>query len=165
MVDRHTLSRATMQRAIATFEIAHTGHPRPAQRIVIIDDDPRDLQHMASIADTWDSAGLQIDCFQSLLEAIGHIRRTKPDLVLLDDNLAAGERAEGSLEKMRRAEYAGPVAIISGAATPGRREGLVRAGVISFVDKDELDGPGLKLLLEMAAARDRMFRPERRAAS
>ena len=134
-----------------------SGTVQSAQRIVIIDDDPRDLQYMASMADICSGMPIAVDCFSCVQQALSHLTETNPGLVLLDDHLSGGERAEGSLQMMRQAGYAGPVAIISGVTTPGRREGLVRAGVISFVDKDDLDSAGLKLLLEMAAARDGMF--------
>ena len=133
---------------------------RNHRNIVIIDDDARDLQYMASMADAWRDPSVNVDCFTTVKEALAHLLDSKPDLVLLDDQLGAGERAEGSLERMQRAGFAGAVAIISGYTTPGRREGPVRAGAFSFVSKGSFDSAGLKLLLDMAAARDRVFRPK-----
>ena len=142
----------------------HSDLAKLPHRVVVIDDDDRDLDYMATLGGPASAQRLMIDCFNSVQEAIELLASRGADLVILDDQLAYGERAEHSLERLRRANYCGPIAIVSGFVAPGRRERLMRSGIISFLDKDEIDRANLNLLIEMAKARDQMFRPAGGAA-
>lgn len=142
------------QRTIAQLgDQAKTVH-----RVVVIDDDERELDYMATLTGRACVQSLIIDCFNTVPDALEQLTRRGADLVLIDDHLAYGEKAEQSLERLRKANYRGPVAIMSGIVTPGRRERLMRSGIIAFLDKDEMDRCNLNLLIEMAKARDQMFR-------
>ena len=142
----------------------HSDLAKLPHRVVVIDDDDRDLDYMAALAGPASAQRLIIDCFNSVQDALELLSSRGADLVVLDDQLAFGEKAELSLERLRKANYRGPVAIVSGFVAPGRRERLMRSGIISFLDKAEIDRANLNLLIEMAKARDQMFRPAGRAA-
>ena len=143
---------------IQSTSAPHSDLAELPHRIVVIDDDDRDLDYIATLGRPGSAQRLIIDCFNSVLDALELLSRRGADLVILDDQLAYGEKAEHSLERLRKAGYGGPIAIVSGFVAPGRRERLVRSGIISFLDKDELDRANLNLLIEMAKARDQMCR-------
>ena len=136
----------------------HSDLAKLPHRIVVIDDDDRDIDYMATLGGPGSAPRLVIDCFNTVADALELLSSRGADLVILDDQLAFGEKAEHSLERFLKANYRGPIAIVSGFVAPGRREHLMRSGIISFLDKDEIDRANLNLLLEMAKARDQMFR-------
>ncbi len=63
----------------------------------------------------------------------------KPELVFLDDVLKPSDNASQTIPYLRRAEYAGPIVVVSGQVTKNRRNDLLAAGATDVIHKDDVD--------------------------
>jgi DNA-binding NtrC family response regulator len=108
--------------------------------ILIIEDDPKQLRLYAKAL-----RGNRLTCVTTGSEALRIMAETKPDLIILDNILGAGERGVEFLPKLKSAAAHVPIILISG--TLALREQLValqgpRSAHFNLekpVDLDELD--------------------------
>jgi DNA-binding response OmpR family regulator len=63
----------------------------------------------------------------------------RPQLIFLDDILKPSDRATDTIPFLRRAEYSGPIIVISRLVTKKRRLELLAVGATDVIHKDELD--------------------------
>lgn len=76
----------------------------------------------------------EVKAVQNLSEALTAARTSSFDLALLDYNMP-GMNGLGGIEQMKDAMNGGPVAILSGTATPAIATGAIKAGAIGFLPK------------------------------
>ena len=104
---------------------------------MIIDDDARDADVLASSLRLLFGHQVTITQVRALRAIAKAIADTKPDVVFLDDRLAHGTSAEQSLQMLQAAGHRLPVVLISGLLTRGRLIELSRLGVADIIHKDD----------------------------
>ena len=108
--------------------------------ILIVEDDPKQLKLYARAL-----RGYRLTCVSTGTAALQAVRETKPDLIILDNVLDAGERGVDFLPRLKGAAAHVPIIVISGtlkiheqlAALQGPRS--AHFTLDKPVDLDELD--------------------------
>lgn len=132
-----------------------------AFRIVAIDDDPLDLWMLQQFAEEAEDPRCVIEEYEEIEAAVAAVKANPPQLVILDDRVNGVFSADAGIDALRASGYFGPVAVVSGAWRPGRRQALVQRGAIAFLDKDDLTPTAFMGLVDMAQAAGSLLRPER----
>jgi DNA-binding NarL/FixJ family response regulator len=75
------------------------------------------------------------------------LKKSVPDIVLLDDRMNNNTQAEANIPLLRKRGFNGPIVILSGVLSPSRTATLRRLGVAAIVHKDDADGLRLTELI------------------
>ena len=123
-------------------------------RVVVVDDHP---MFRAGVVATLGDAVEVMGEADDIAPAVTEIRRTRPDVVLLDMHLASGSGARVVTEL---ADELGEVRFLALSVSDAPEDvlGLVRAGARGYVTK-RIDGPDLVAAIERVAAGDAVFSP------
>lgn len=108
-------------------------------RIVVIDDNEMDAQHLIATLYLLLGRDVSIINFRSVAVALDRTRRDKPDLIFLDDHIPPLDRAESSIRSLHRFGVDAPIIVMSGQLTRTRRIELKRLGPLGILDKDEIN--------------------------
>lgn len=108
-------------------------------RIVVIDDNEMDAQHLMATLFLLLGRDLVIVNYRSVAVALDRTRRDKPDLIFLDDHIPPLDRAESSIRSLHRFGIDVPIVVMSGQLTRARRNELRRLNPLGILDKDEIN--------------------------
>ncbi len=115
------------------------------RRVLVVEDNPLNMQLMAAILDSAGYAVLQADNAEDGLEAA---RRERPALVFMDIQLPRMDGLEATrLLKADASTRAIPVVAVTAYAMKGDRERILAAGCDDYIAKPV----SYKLVLEVAA--------------
>ncbi len=121
------------------------------RKILLVDDDPEELQVLASHCDKIDEAQLEIDWAPNSRTALDKISNMQYDLILVDYRLT-GEVGTDVIESLHQAGVTATIMLIAGSASFfGSREALrclghQRAG---FISKQCMDDDRLRQVLNL----------------
>jgi two-component system, cell cycle sensor histidine kinase and response regulator CckA len=119
-------------RAISSASVSGTRASIVKRAAVLIVDDDQVVRR--GVARTLSRMGYRISQAACGAAGLEHLRRERPDVVLLDLNLG-DMRGEEVLRILRREADPPPVIILSGELTPSREQDLRRDGACGFVHK------------------------------
>ena len=112
--------------------------------IVVIDDNARDIDRMASALRLMFGRDISIRIGKTLAAMNLLLRDKQPDLLIVDDNLNHGLRAEATVAAATLLRFQGPIFIVTGMLTRQRLVELKKLGVIDVIHKDDLDSTRLR---------------------
>lgn len=107
--------------------------------ILIVEDEAMDADRLKATLRVMFGYDLVLRRAATLAKALDSIIEHKPDLVFLDDMLKPSDTASVSIPFLRRAEYVGPIVLVSGQVTKSRRTELLAAGATDVIHKDDVD--------------------------
>ena len=122
-----------------------------AADVLIVDDDAQDADVVTSMLRALFGSHIKTRHAKSLPLALAAVSERAPRLIVLDDILPPGDRADGSAAVLRAHGYCGPIVVVSGVYDPTRAAKLRAAGLADFVAKDDLNGVRLAEVMELAA--------------
>lgn len=111
----------------------------PIQDILVIEDETFDSDRMQGTLRKIFGHGLEIRKANTLTSALDRVLDRKPELVILDDYLLPSDTALDTIPLLRRAQYEGPIIVVSGRLSRTRRLKLREVGASAAIHKDELD--------------------------
>lgn len=121
---------------------------------VVIDDDEADRDAVVRLMRQALDASGTVAGFASVDAAlasrpVGGVAVSRAKLVILDDHLGL-ERAEHSMQRLRRAGFCGAIVILTGQFGKRRGIGLLRQGAVQLLEKDQLEvATFARLLLQL----------------
>lgn len=121
---------------------AMKGVPR-YKNILIIDDEQRDSDRLASTLRTIFGYDIEIRQCRTLGTALDAVVTNQPDLIFLDDRLGALDKAEKSVPFLRTARCTAMIIVVSGQVNRRRRADVLLLGVGDVIDKDDLDSTSI----------------------
>ena len=127
-----------------TRDVQRLGNVR---RIIIVDDNVRDGQHISAILNLLLGRAIHLTVFKSIANALVELRDHQPDLLFLDDLLPPLDRAESSVRSLRRNGLVAPIIVMSGMLTIERRKELAALGILGVIHKDDIDSVSIAEIL------------------
>jgi DNA-binding NarL/FixJ family response regulator len=124
---------------------------------LIVEDENMDADRLTATLRVMFGYDLEIRRAATLASALDCIIERKPEIVFLDDILKPSDSALQTIPYLRRAEYTGPIVVVSGQVTRTRRNQLTGAGATDVIHKDDVDS------VRLAEALVRVFAPARAA--
>ena len=91
---------------------------------------------------------LEVRTARTLNAALDNVLARKPELVLLDDILKPSDTAAETIPFLRRANYDGPIVVISGQVDRHRRTELLAKGANDTIHKDDLNSVAIAEVIE-----------------
>ena len=79
----------------------------------------------------------------TVASAVDQVLKKQPELIFLDDQLKPSDTASVTIPYLRRADYHGPIVVISGQVTRTRRKELISIGAAEVIHKDDVDSSRL----------------------
>lgn len=139
----------------------------PALRdVLIVEDEAMDADRLKATLRVMFGYDLEVRRAATLASALDCIIARKPELVFLDDVLKPSDNASQTIPYLRRAEYAGPIVVVSGQVTKNRRNDLLAAGATDVIHKDDVDSVRLaEALLRVFTGLDTSTTPKAAAKS
>ncbi|HXG47270.1 MAG TPA: response regulator [Methylomirabilota bacterium] len=120
--------------------------PTPLGDILIVEDDPAQLRLYAKAL-----RGYRVVCVANGTAALEQIRRHIPDVILLDQVLANGERGTDFLPRLKDAAAHVPIVIVSGTLDiAGRLQALQGSRAAHYVLEKPVDVPALRNIVHRA---------------
>lgn len=112
----------------------------PAFRdVLIVEDETMDSDRLKATLRVMFGYDLDVRVASTLARALDCIIERKPQIVFLDDVLKPSDNASQTIPYLRRADYTGPIVVISGQVTRNRRNELIGAGATDVIHKDDVD--------------------------
>ena len=136
----HSAVRVLQARSRIALAMKHV--PR-FKNILIIEDEPRDSDRLASTLRTIFGYDIEIRQCRTLGTALDAVVTNQPDLIFLDDRLGSIDKAEKSVPFLRTARCAAMIIVVSGQVDRRRRADMLLLGVGGVIDKDELDSTSI----------------------
>jgi DNA-binding NarL/FixJ family response regulator len=118
--------------------------------VLIVEDNTFDADRLKATLNVMLGYGLVQRRATTLGSAVDMVIARKPEVVFLDDYLHPSDNASHTIPFLRRADYTGPIIVISGEVTRARQTLLMSAGAIDVIHKDELDSVRIAEALNMA---------------
>ena len=115
--------------------------------ILIVEDENLDANRLVATLRTMFGYELQVRRAKTLSSAVDMVLSRPPELVLLDDMLKPSDRATDSIPMIRRANYTGPIVIISSMIDRERRKLLIARGATDTIHKDDLNSVAIAEVL------------------
>jgi DNA-binding NarL/FixJ family response regulator len=123
--------------------------------VLIVEDETMDADRLKATLRVMFGYELEVRRAATLASALDCIIDRKPQLIFLDDVLKPSDNASQTIPYLRRADYAGPIVVVSGQVTRNRRIDLLAAGATDVIHKDEVDSVRLaEALLRVYAPTD-----------
>lgn len=107
--------------------------------VLIVEDETFDADRLKATLRVMFGYDLDVRRAATLATALDCVIARKPELVFLDDVLKPSDNASHTIPFLRRAEYAGPIVVVSGQVTNRRRSELMDAGATDVIHKDDVD--------------------------
>ncbi len=107
--------------------------------ILIIEDETFDADRLAATLRVIFQDNIEVRHADTLTKGVDFVMQKKPDLIFLDDFLKPSDNAAQSIPFLRRAEYDGPIVVVSGQVTTKRAFDLKDAGATDVIHKDDVD--------------------------
>ncbi len=119
-------------------------HVLPALKdILVVDDETFDADRLKATLRVMFGYELEIRRAATVASAVDHVMKKQPELIFLDDCLKPSDTASVTIPYLRRAEYHGPIVVISGQVTRNRRRELIEIGAAEVIHKDDVDSTRL----------------------
>lgn len=107
--------------------------------VLVIEDEDFDADRLCATLRVIFGYDLNLRHANSLTKALDMVLQQKPELIFLDDVLKPSDNAAQSIPFLRRADYDGPIVIVSGQVTSKRAFDLKDIGAIDVIHKDDVD--------------------------
>lgn len=138
----HMRSRSQLAKQVRELPRLH--------EFLIIDDEIADARWLISSLKLVCGHDIRIDHVRSLGTALDALKAAQPQLVFLDDRISPVDSATNTIPFIRRAGYAGPIVVVSGAMTRQRGSELIRHGAAAVLHKDDIESARVaRLLIEL----------------
>jgi len=111
----------------------------PLSSVLIIEDETFDAKRLAATLRVIFQDGIEVQHSNTLTKGVDSVMQKKPDLIFLDDFLKPSDNAAQSIPILRRADYDGPIVVVSGQVTKKRAFELKDAGATDVIHKDDVD--------------------------
>lgn len=111
----------------------------PLADVLVVDDETFDAERLTATLRVMFGYDIEVRRAATLAIALDRVIEKKPELIFLDDILKPSDTALNSIPYLRRAEYTGPIVVISGQVTRSRRTELLGAGATDVIHKDDVD--------------------------
>lgn len=121
--------------------------------VLVVEDETLDADRMKATLRVMFGYDLEVRRAATLASAVDMVLERKPELVFLDDLLKPTDNALQSIPFLRRAEFTGPIVVVSGQVTRNRRQELIEAGADEVIHKDDVDS------VRLAEALVRLLKP------
>lgn len=122
----------------------------PLADFLIVDDETADAKWLVSALKLVCGHDIRVRQAKSLGTALDALKAAMPQLVFLDDRISPVDNATNTLPFIRRAGYAGPIVIVSGAMTRQRATELIKLGAAAILHKDDIESARVaELLIEI----------------
>ncbi len=127
-------------------------------RLAVVDDNDLDRRALSCLfaGSNWPQASVSVHA--DIAAVIAAERTVRSDLILLDDNLGDGSRAEDSIAAMRAAGISCPVVVCTGLARRNRAGDVLRLGAVHFVDKDDITRESVPRILALGLVAGELWR-------
>lgn len=116
--------------------------------VVIVEDENLDADRLLATLRVMFGYDVQVRCTSTLGGAVDLVMERAPEIVFLDDVLKPSDDASQTIPFLRRANYQGPIVVISGQVTRSRRALLMAAGATEVIHKDDVDSVKLTETLQ-----------------
>lgn len=123
--------------------------------VLIVDDETFDANRLKATLRVLFGYDLQVRRAATLASALDCVLERKPQLIFLDDILKPSDTASDSIPYLRRANYDGPIVVISGQVTRARQSALLGIGATDVIHKDDVDSVRLSEALVRVFAHDK----------
>jgi len=107
--------------------------------VLVVDDEPADAERIKATLRVMFGYDIDVRRAPTLGTAVDSVLAKRPEIIFLDDVLKPSDRATDTIPFLRRAEYSGPIVVVSGQVTKKRRLELMAAGASDVIHKDDLD--------------------------
>ncbi|MEQ1669288.1 MAG: response regulator [Hyphomicrobium sp.] len=107
--------------------------------VVVVDDENLDADRMFGTLRVMFGYDVNVRRAATVGAAIDLVIAKTPDIVFLDDILKPSDDAAQTIPFLRRANYQGPIVVVSGQVTRTRRAVLLAAGATDVIHKDDVD--------------------------
>lgn len=107
--------------------------------VLIIDDEMFDTNRLKATLRILFGYSLEIRGAATLATALDSVLGKQPDLIFLDDILKPNDNAAETIPFLRRANFNGPIVVISGQVTRKRQSTLLACGATDVIHKDDVD--------------------------
>jgi CheY-like chemotaxis protein len=107
--------------------------------VLVIDDSDVDAKRLSATLRIIFGYDVQIRRAPTIATALDCIIKLQPDLVFLDDVLKPSDSATETIPLLRRADYKGPIIVVSGEVTRSRQVILRASGATEVIHKDDVD--------------------------
>lgn len=107
--------------------------------VLIVEDEAMDSDRLKATLRVMFGYALESRVAPTLARALDCIIERKPEIVFLDDVLKPSDNASQTIPYLRRADYTGPIVVVSGQVTRNRRNQLLAAGATDVIHKDDVD--------------------------
>lgn len=115
--------------------------------ILIVEDEKPDADRLVATLRSMFGYALDVRRAHTLNIAIDMVLARPPELILLDDYLKPNDTALDSIPMLRRANFNGPIVIISGEVDRHRRAELLAKGATDTINKDDLNSAAIAEVL------------------
>ena len=123
--------------------------------VLIVEDETMDADRLKATLRVMFGYDVDLRRAATLASALDCIIARKPEIIFLDDVLKPSDNATQTIPYLRRAEYTGPIVVVSGQVTKNRRNDLLAAGATDVIHKDDVDSVRLaEALLRVFSAQD-----------
>lgn len=107
--------------------------------VLVVDDEAADADRLKATLRVMFGYDVDVRRAATLGSAVDAVLAKRPQIIFLDDILKPSDRATDTIPFLRRADYTGPIVVISGQVTKKRRQELIAAGANDVIHKDDLD--------------------------
>lgn len=115
--------------------------------ILIVEDETMDANRLVGTLRSMFGYALDVRRAKTLNIALDMVMARKPELILLDDYLKPSDTAMDSIPILRRANYDGPIVVVSGEVDRYRRAELMAKGANETINKDDLNSAAIAEVL------------------
>jgi DNA-binding NarL/FixJ family response regulator len=112
--------------------------------ILVVDDETFDAERLKATLRLMFGYDLELRRAATVASAVDQVIKKQPELIFLDDCLKPSDTANTTIPYLRRAEYTGPIVVISGQVTRSRRKELIEIGATEVIHKDDVDSSRLQ---------------------
>ena len=115
--------------------------------ILIVEDRGLDADRLIGTLRSMFGYDIEVRRANTLNKALDLVLERPPELLLLDDYLGPLDTAVDSIPMVRRANYTGPLVVISGQMDRFRRAELMGKGADETINKDDLNSVAITVVL------------------
>ena len=126
--------------------------------VLVVEDETLDAERLKATLRVMFGYDLEVRCASTAAGAVDCVMERQPDLVFLDDILKPSDNATQTIPFLRRANYTGPIIVISSQVTRNRRKELLDVGANDVIHKDDVDS------VELAQSMIRVLKPGKSAS-
>ncbi len=108
-------------------------------QVLIVEDETCDADRLRATLRVILGYDLVVRRASTLGAALDCVIAQQPELVFLDDLLKPSDTASHTIPFLRRANYNGPIVVVSGQVTRARRAELIALGARDVIHKDDVD--------------------------